>query len=84
MGIEKKDNYWQAVRGICILAVVMIHCPNAAAYEETSAQFQIWLTLRQVINFPVATFIFLAGYFTNTKGIEVNCKEYLKIRGGDY
>lgn len=22
-----KSKYWQAVRGICILAVIMIHCP---------------------------------------------------------
>lgn len=22
-----KSRYWQAVRGICILAVIMIHCP---------------------------------------------------------
>ena len=25
----KRDTYWQMIRGICIIAVIMIHCPTA-------------------------------------------------------
>ena len=54
-----KSRYWQAVRGICILAVIMIHCPAG----DRGVDQTIWLALRQFINFPVAIFIFMAGYF---------------------
>lgn len=77
----KKDNFWQAIRGICILAVIMIHCPNAALYGPGDMRFQTWFIIRQAINFPVATFVFLSGYFTNTKEAEIDYKKYLKIRG---
>ena len=66
----KKQQFWQMIRGICILAVIMIHCPQGGA---------VWLGIRQVINFPVALFIFMAGYFVNPFKIDRN---WLKIRGG--
>ena len=53
----KKQQYWQMVRGICILAVVMIHCPQGTADLDQI----VWLGIRQIINFPVALFIFMAG-----------------------
>lgn len=48
-----KSRYWQAVRGICILAVIMIHCPVG----QNGLDQIVWLALRQFINFPVAIFI---------------------------
>lgn len=60
-----KDNYWQVIRGICILAVIMIHCPTGVPYGTESFEFKFWLIVRQLINFPVAIFIFLAGYFVD-------------------
>lgn len=71
----KKQQYWQIVRGICILAVVMIHCPQG---KEGFGQ-TVWLGIRQIINFPVALFIFMAGYFVNPPKVD---KNWLKIRGG--
>ena len=70
-----KSRYWQAVRGICILAVIMIHCPSG----QSGVDQTLWLALRQIINFPVAIFIFMAGYFV--KPDKVN-STYLKNRGG--
>lgn len=65
------------VRGICILAVVMIHCPQGIdGLNQT-----VWLGIRQIINFPVALFIFMAGYFVNPSKID---KNWLKTRGGEY
>lgn len=77
---QGKSEYWQAIRGICILAVIMIHCPTGQEYSinETYA----WLVLRQIINFPVALFIFMAGYFVNTDKVEHGTRTYVLNRGG--
>lgn len=32
-----KSRYWQAVRGICILAVIMIHCPVGAEWTRSNS-----------------------------------------------
>lgn len=63
------------VRGVCILAVVMIHCPQGAFGVDEA----IWLVIRQFINFPVALFIFMAGYFVAP--MSVNMKWFVN-RGG--
>lgn len=71
-----KNQYWQVVRAVCILAVVMIHCPPPTQNIDT------WLIIRQFINFPVAVFIFLSGYFVNPDKADFN---WVKNRGGgDY
>ena len=65
--MTKRDQFWQAVRGVCIICVVLIHCKNGLGYQSSAEQgyfFDYWLVMRQLINFPVAVFLFLAGYFT--------------------
>lgn len=66
----KKQQYWQMIRGICILAVIMIHCPQGGV---------AWLGIRQVVDFPVALFVFMAGLFVNP--IKVS-SHWLKKRVG--
>ena len=73
--LEMKNQYWQMVRGVCILAVVMIHCPQGAFGVDKA----IWLVIRQFINFPVALFIFMAGYFVAPKSVNM---KWLVNRGG--
>ena len=83
---KKKDNYWLCIRGICILCVILIHCKNGIGYQDAlnySWNFDYWLILRQVINFPVAMFIFLAGFFTNVKKVEESSVTYIPNRGGE-
>lgn len=63
-GKRNRSSYWQIIRGICILAVVSIHCPNAMGLDHTSVQFWLYFSIRQLTNFPVAVFLFMAGYFT--------------------
>jgi len=76
--------YWQYIRGICIIAVVLIHSKNGVQYD-TGWMFGwnagYWLVLRQLINFPVAVFIFLAGYFTNIDDALRNRRQYYSQRG---
>ena len=62
---KEKALLWQVVRGICILAVILIHCPNGIPYGTGSNEFRIWFLLRSFYNFPVAMFFFMAGYFVN-------------------
>lgn len=80
--VPKKDIYWQFIRGVFILAVIMIHCPNGLNYS--SIEQNCWLIFRQIINFPVALFIFMAGYFVNAEKIGENYYTYLINRGGAY
>ena len=72
--VNNKSQYWQVVRGICILAVIAIHCP-----QGTDENLFTWLGIRQLINFPVALFIFMAGYFVKPWKVDIT---WLKNRGG--
>lgn len=73
--MSMKSKYWQMIRGICILAVIAIHCPRV--YEGNDVF--LYLVVRNVINFPVALFAFMAGYFIKIKKVNL-C--WLKNRGG--
>lgn len=80
--MKERNYFWQSIRGLCILAVILIHCPSGSVYEFGSPQFDIWIVLRQFINFPVAIFIFLSGYFTNPDKCTKSYKKYILNRGG--
>jgi len=80
------DAYWQYIRGICIICVILIHCKTGVGYENNligSWNFDYWLIFRQFINFPVAVFIFLAGYFTNIEKAKKGYITYITNRGGE-
>lgn len=67
-----QDEYWQYVRAICIISVILIHSKNRIGLENNQnypMNYYYWIVLRQFINFPVATFIFLSGYFIKIKGL---------------
>ena len=78
---SKKDTKWQIARGIAILCVILIHCPNAINSPQDSLDFNSWLILRQFINFPVALFFYIAGRFTNYSRY-TNYKTFILNRGG--
>lgn len=58
---QARDNYWSMLKGIAILAVLLIHIPL------TSNIYGL-LATRQIINFPVALFLFLSGLFVKRYG----------------
>ena len=67
----KKDNYWQMVRGICILFVILIHI----LYTNNSMSTEYFnIFVRRIINFATAVFIFMSGYFSKCD----NTKEFYK------
>lgn len=42
---EHKNRFWQGIRGISILAVIMIHCPSGIEYAVNSVQYNAGLVL---------------------------------------
>lgn len=81
--MKEKREYWQAVRGICILAVVLIH--SLGGFDYTVSNCTEFVILRQVINFAVAVFVFMAGYFVDIDRVvdkNFNYKNWLLYRGG--
>lgn len=66
----KKDNYFQYLRALAILAVILIHVLPQTSYS---------IIIRQFVNFSVGMFLFLSGYLTSEKSVE-NIKEFYKKR----
>lgn len=58
---KHRDTYFQFVRGICMVVVVLIH--SKASNATDGWELGYWLSIRQMTNFAVATFVFMAGYF---------------------
>ena len=81
--MKEKKEYWQSIRGICILAVVLIH--SLGGFEYSTGYSVEFVILRQIINFAVATFVFMAGYFVNVDALsdkEFSYKHWIIYRGG--
>lgn len=81
--MKEKRKYWQGVRGTCILAVVLIH--SLGGFDYSTGYNMEFVILRQIINFAVATFFFMAGYFVNTDAMsdkEFSYKHWIICRGG--
>ena len=77
---KEKNSYWQEVRGICIIAVVAIHI--LAEYQLRCKNIRLeWVLFRQLVNFAVPTFIFIAGYFTNISKVNDSIGRLLLEKG---
>jgi len=60
--MNNKDNFFQFLRGLSILVVVLIHSFSINLNKDPgNASFQV--IIRQLINFPVPLFFFISGYF---------------------
>lgn len=58
--MSERIHYWSMVKGIAILAVIAIHIPLT---NETNSL----IATRQLINFPVALFMFLSGFLVRER-----------------
>lgn len=71
---KRESDFWWSIKGICIIAVICIHMfLNRNVTGEV-----VWI--RQIVNFPVALFVFMAGYFVKTERVEQDCAGWLKKR----
>lgn len=66
----KKELYWQRVRGICILSVIGIHILAEYLLRSGGVLKLEWVLARQLLNFSVPTFVFIAGYFTKKEKVK--------------
>lgn len=76
---NEKNLYFQELRAVCVIAVIFIHSISFSS-ESSQTNFDFLLVFRQFINFPVAFFFFLSGYFTTSttyKGIFKRIKRLL-------
>lgn len=73
-----REIYWDYAKGLAIIAVVMIHSTGYLLRSD-SINDDIGLILRQLINFAVPTFLFIAGYFSISNK-NIPDFEYLKGR----
>lgn len=65
-----RNQVWDDVRGVAIVAVVSIHAINGAlSFPGESFDFQFGLIFRQVVNFAVPLFLAMAGLFAGSKSI---------------
>lgn len=74
-----KDASFQALRGIAIFAIVLIHTTSTAKnFNSSSPNFYSGIITRQFVNFGVPLFLFISGYFSAANK-EVTNKKYLKF-----
>lgn len=65
--MKEKKEYWQSIWEICILAVVLIH--SLGGFDYATGYNTAFMILRRIINFTVATFAFMIGYFVNVDAL---------------
>lgn len=58
----EKDEFVQFLRGISIIAVILIHCKTGM--ESESIELWYWIILRQILNFSVPMFFSISAYFS--------------------
>ncbi len=73
----EKNKYFQDIRGICILAVILIHLMTKQEEEFLNS---VNIILRTILNFCVGIFIFLSGYFMNIDKVKKNSKKWVANR----
>ena len=64
------------------MAVVLIH--SLGGFDYSTGYDVEFVILRQIINFAVATFVFIAGYFVNVDALfdkEFSYKHWIIYRG---
>lgn len=67
--MSHKKEFWQVVRGLCIMAVIICHCPGLAKFESFSPDYMFFLVVRQMASFGVPVFLFISGFFVNPEKV---------------
>lgn len=61
-----RDSYWQMWRGVCIVAVVLLHCVGTGISLDSFDSIYYFIVIC-IINSPVALFFVLSGYFVKAE-----------------
>lgn len=65
--MKEKNKYFQMVRGLCIIFVILIHCVSGTKYAGDSMNFHAWMLGRTAIGIAVPLFFAMSGYFSSYK-----------------
>ncbi len=77
MATTYRNEYFDILRGIAIIAVVAIHSTSTGLSQSLqSLDFNLTLLFRNAINFAVPLFLAISGYFLANKKVE-NVSQYL-------
>ena len=64
---QQRDKYWDALRGVAIFAVIVIHACGSALGTQPEvfgfSNFSSGLVIRQLMAFAVPLFLFISGYW---------------------
>ena len=63
---DEKNQYYQYIRGLCIIFVILIHCYAGNEYPVYSFSYNFWMVVRSAIGIAVPLFFAMSGYFTKT------------------
>lgn len=73
----KRDDYFDQLRGIAIIAIVAIHVTSVIVDRNfaNTFNFSFLFIYRQLLNFAIPLFLFVSGYFMAIKDVS-NVKKY--------
>jgi len=62
--MDKRNEYWDAIKGVAIIAVIMMHATNSTrAFPAESLNYLTGVVTRQFMTFAVPLFFFISGFF---------------------
>lgn len=73
---KERDSYYESLRGIAILMVILIHTFPASGFDSLTSWISI--SFRQLLNCAVPIFLAISGYFLAKKG-EMPRTQYLSF-----
>ena len=73
---NKRDSYYESLRGIAILMVIAIHTFPVSGFDSLTSWISI--SFRQLLNCAVPIFLAISGYFLAKKG-EMPRTQYVKF-----
>lgn len=76
--MQKRDSYFDMIRGLAICGVVFIHAFAYTAHDGTHAVDFFTIFLRNALNCSVPLFIAVSGYFLSSKKIDCR-KDYFSF-----
>lgn len=71
MSEKKRDDYFDQLRGIAIIAIVAIHITSVIIDKSFTNTFNFYFLFiyRQLLNFAIPLFLFISGYFMAKKDV---------------
>lgn len=78
--LKTRDLWWQMIRGLCIITVMLIHCAPMTGTPFDSIDNGIFFLFRSLYSFPVAIFFYISGRFSKAPENAEEKKAFLKKR----